>query len=216
MGRQPGSSTLVELRNEKPIVQAAIYVQAELEANLELTALNQSGTLVLGCVLDLVKQVGFGQDKHILLESCDKFIESLSFLTPQQKQLARVLPEPEPMGEPVEHDAVEAEIVRRTKERERVGNIQEDLQNQRDDLRRELGSHTELVRHGLANAKVKARKRSLEKEIKTITTTIDAITEALCENDRDVQKLVIYREACRLAKRGLPSGIIGRSFAIKK
>jgi len=211
MGQKPESrGTVVELKSDAAIVRAASYVEDELVANLELETLDPHAASVLDRIIALVRRVGFGQGKHLLLESCDQLIETLEALP--ISQLAPLPRTPEPLGESVESSAVEAELARRAEMRERVGGIQETLQNKRDTLREELGVQAELIRLKLGNAKTLAHKRALEKEILKVTRTIDAITSALSENDRDVQTLIMYREACKFAARGLPPNIIGRNF----
>jgi hypothetical protein len=211
MGSQPRDGTLVEFRSEKAIVHAATYVEAELKANLELQSFDLSGETILKCVLDLLQKIGLGRNKQLLLESTDALIEALSLLKAPEPM---VIIQPPPQEVPAEVAEVEAELARRAEMRERVSTIQEELLNQRDVLTGEFAVKAELVRHKLARPNDRKRKAELEKEIRKIATTIEAITAAIIENDREVGTLVSYREACKFVKRGLPRGIIGRNFNV--
>lgn len=207
MGSQPKDSTLVEFRSEKAIVHAATYVEGELTAHVELQTVDLGGKLILECVLDIIRKVVLGQNKHILLASTEALIETLS-----------ALKAPDPMvivqGVSAEDLEIENELARRATMREQVGLIQEELQNRRDDLREELAQQMELTRLSLGGSKTTARKRALTEEVRKVSATIDAVTRAMSDNDREVQMLILYRESRRLIERGLPPGIIGRDFSI--
>ncbi len=199
------ATPVVELRNEKAIVQSAQYVEGQLQACLELQMLDRRTDPLIERILAMVKSIGYGQDEKTLIKNFDNLVEFLS-----APQVAG------PVGHLVSLVDIETELLRRGKLRDEVARAQETLLNERDAKRNRLETVDQMLKHEVGDTEAnKKEKTELDRALASLDKTIEVMTEAVSDNDRKVSRLVSYRAAVQLVQEGLPKGIIGENFNIR-
>jgi hypothetical protein len=229
---------IVELRNLKDIARAVRYAAEELQVHLQLgTADTESKKLLIEALSDIVKNIDLARTNSELAASIDVLLKTVSeidqattdLLSGAAAQIAELEEEFKQLqsggraaSPTIAISVVDAELERRARASDEVGAIQEELENERAQLKTELATIKQRIQAGDTSQSTRLRKRDLEMKLAGLEPTIASIIEAISKNDEKVRLLVAYKNAVKLFERGIPSNIIGeklfdfRSSATKK
>lgn len=227
------SQKITELRNEKRIVASIKYAEEELGAHLQLGNIDSEGKiLILQSVFQIIKNIGLGQTNKELSKNIDELLETLNDLDKairdlidgaeaQAREIAleleRILDND--VSQPrVSFLDVSEELKRRDEMREKIVHIQEELENQRDEIIRQIDILSGIINSGMSQkiSVDKSNKFQFECRLSALVKTIDSIIESVAQNDREVEQLVCYQNAFKLIREGLPDGLIGKDLQFSK
>lgn len=221
---------ITELRNEKEITRAIQYIEAELRTHLQLgTADTEAKVLILESLIKVVNNIGLGQTNNELSRSIDGLLETMTELDQAaadlvagaeaqaaefEQELEKFRKTTNPLLPNVSIMEIGKELKRREEMRQQVTEIQEGLENERDTINERLRIIGQIFEHGSHTdvSKAKMEKVNLERKLQGLNKTIEGLVTAVAENDREVELLMAYENAVRLASEGLPEGIIGKNI----
>jgi hypothetical protein len=187
---------------------------------------------ILESLSGVVDRISVGETNHSLVAIVDVLIETvqsldqatIDLLAGAQAQVAEFGEELErlqsnPNSEvSVPITEIEAELQRREEARSKVVDIQEELENQRDEMVTRLETlHLLLGNETGRNATtLKTEKTNLDTKLQSLNKTVESLIKSVAENDRETEMLVAYRNAIKLLSTGLPSNIIGKNIKFSK
>lgn len=223
------SNNITELRNEKEIVRAIKYIEAELKTHAQLgTTGTESNALIFEDLSKIIQSIGLGQTNAELSLVIDQFLATLheldcassDLLSGAEEQVRELEVEIEKLqektgGTPViSVKDIEKELERRTQEKEKISPIIDGLYLQREDLEKQIRELEQLLQHGSPKdpSVTKDKKTPLERKLAILNNTLTSVEETMIRNDEEEATLISYRDAIKLVGNGLPAGIIGKKI----
>lgn len=227
---------VTELRNEKEITRAVRFVEEELAAYLDPStsdaASSPSKSLIIQGLVRVVKNIGLGQTKEELAHVVDELLENVEELDRAARdliagaeaqaieliaELEKVQTRSDDLLPVVSLSEIASELKRRQEMRDRVLQIQEEFENERDGINERIRILKELIVHEVSQnvREDKLEKQKLEYKLDALDKTISAVVEAVAQNDREVELLVAYQNAIKLTRQGLPSDLFGKKMEFR-
>lgn len=229
---ESSDSKVTELRNEKEITRAVLYVEEELAAYLDPSISDVAGSpsksLIIQGLVAVVRNIGLGQTSKELTRCVDELLATVDELDKAacdmaagaEAQVAELIAKLE-MIKGRNYDLpvvtiteISNELSRRQEMRERVLHIQEKFENERDEIKERVRILNQLLAHEASENVLadKAEKQKLEHKLEALENTISSVVEAVAQNDSEVELLLSYQNAIKLTCEGLPPGLIGKNF----